>query len=231
MRALVLALVVVAVAAAAARSQDAGTVIVPGQQIGGWSLDTSVQDYLAAYGDPGPQPEPAADAADGSGRLSLYVWSPHAISASADEGGRPRAVVLLHDGSAFKTARGVGIGSSSDVVLRAFGTPSAVTTPAPGANRLIYDGLGLALTMRTWTLKPLVGFLGALGVPMLYQHTDTQSQTVTSGDQFHSTSTTTSTSVSVGVNLRDLAKVGGMVVAEVYVFRPGTAATIWRMQR
>ncbi|MGQ0569830.1 MAG: hypothetical protein ACT4P5_09910 [Armatimonadota bacterium] len=151
MRTTVLAIVMclaVAVPHAASQVSDA-QLIVPGKRIGRWALVTTIDDLVRRHGPPRRLLYMASipPVADSSVELVWYEWAEQRIAAATQDGRRVEYIVASEvQGSAppFKTERGVGFHVTRARLVRAYGEPTAETTPQRGDLRLIYDRLGIA---------------------------------------------------------------------------------------
>ncbi len=150
--------------------------IVPGQRIGKWTLDMTVDDLDRMNGqgsqarttEPGFQPG-----------FSLRGWPEFGLLAGYREGQArveylSLSILVSTSGiSSFKTREGIGISSKWEEVFSAYRWPSWQTRLTQGVTRAVYDQMGIAF-------------------------------------------------------LRLLNSEGVDTVVALYVFRPGTARSIWR---
>jgi hypothetical protein len=151
LRAAVSALLVLAVAvlpAAAEVADDAR--VVPGERIGGWSLTMTIDELVRLNG-----PKRAVGAPEGETVIELRNLrdSMRPLWAHRWDHLRVRAVTFERDAAAveglttsdarFRTAQGIGVGSSRAEVERAYGPPTAVTDANGRQVHVIYDELGI----------------------------------------------------------------------------------------
>jgi hypothetical protein len=150
----VIVLVVLTLALPAASQVADDKLIVPGQRIGRWTLDMTIEDLLKMNGprkgDPagaptGLQRRPGRDAA---ADIWEHQWSHLGIYAGTS-GRDGQQVIYLSTEWDFKSAKGIGIDVARDAMEAAYGRPTAVTVTLPADVRpeiltAIYDEIGLA---------------------------------------------------------------------------------------
>jgi len=127
--------------------------IVPGQRIGNWTLDMTVDDLLRMNG-----PRKAIGTVFGSWETVVRMQYRDVVSADFwihrwDHLGL-RALTLGPENqriwslgtfeAVYRTVRGVRRGATRGAVEGAYGKPTAITQPRAGYLHLIYDQLGLA---------------------------------------------------------------------------------------
>lgn len=144
---LLLLSLLLAVGPAASQTPD-DKLIVPGVRIGKWTLEMTIDDLVRmngparfAFFTKGRAPE-----ADAIREFSEYDWNSLGIAAITFD--RHRTELLAAGvGAALqphKTDKGIGFRSSRAEVRKAYGTPTAETTPQEGQANLIYDEMGVA---------------------------------------------------------------------------------------
>jgi hypothetical protein len=125
--------------------------IVPGVRIGKWTLQMTIDDLVrsngparSAFFTKGHAPE-----ADAIRDFSQYDWESLGIAAITFDG-HGIEVLAAGVGAALrshKTDKGIGFQSDRGAVLKAYGTPTAVTLPEQGQTNLIYDEIGVAFRL------------------------------------------------------------------------------------
>jgi hypothetical protein len=126
--------------------------IVPGERIGPWRLPLTLNRLLAMNG-PRQGAQGGADVillvdGDLAGTFWVHRWD-HLHLRAVTPGRRAVEPVfnLFIFGKEYRTAEGIGPGASRAAVEAAYGSPTAVTVPAPRFTNLIYDRLGLAVRL------------------------------------------------------------------------------------
>ena len=131
-------------------------IIVPGQRVGKWTLDATLEEMTTAKG-PATVREIRGQV-EGFHPVVLYLWN-DLVAATHD---RKRIDFLYTASPAFRTDKGIGYDSSRQSVMSSYGRPTAYTSvlevpgaPYPLKARLIYDRIGFAvdLTMDSASLS------------------------------------------------------------------------------
>lgn len=144
--------------------------IVPGQRIGKWTLEMTIDDlarvndstkgrhlFKAGYKAGGE------DMADTVRDLTEVWWDGFApLPVSAFTGDQKTVVILIIStrvvvpgGELYRTDTGIGLKSTRDQVLKAYGKPTAETAPEVVQKTLIYDKIGIAF--RVWNYGAMRG--------------------------------------------------------------------------
>lgn len=130
--------------------------VVPGQRIGKWTLGITIADLVAMNGqqnssDGAPRRPASGSAADLQGDLTEHHWQNLGLIAGTRDGQRVLYLAARQTAasSPYKTAEGIGYGSSRFAVEAAFGRPGATTVPELGFQTWIYDERGIALVFPT----------------------------------------------------------------------------------
>ncbi len=121
--------------------------IVPGQSIGAWSLEITIEELLRVHGRPYQreradvvQPEIKPD-------LVLFIWPTSRGRFNAYTVGDSSRVELVEVGcgtaSGYMTETGVGCDASKETVERIYGKPTAELTSMAGRMRSVHDGAGI----------------------------------------------------------------------------------------
>ncbi len=132
--------------------------IVPGQRIGPWTLEMTVADLNRING-----PKQAIGIRPGELEflpaqqdlvkpLWIHRWDHVRLRVLTVERGDQNIVGLTIFSDAYKTVEGIGIGSTREQVIAAYGQPSAMTAPNAEQDHLIYDRLGI--TFRVLRNRP-----------------------------------------------------------------------------
>ncbi len=122
--------------------------ILPGVRIGKWTLEMTIDDLVrmngpqnAVAGRPAVEPVTAADAPPG---LWVHRWANLGLVVLTI-GRESQAVAQLYVlRQEYRTEEGVGVGSSREAILTAYGPPTLATEPQPGIWSPVYDEIGLA---------------------------------------------------------------------------------------
>lgn len=140
--------------------------IVPGKRIGKWTLEVIITDLERTRGPASrirlkKDIAPAADVLLSD--LTMFVWAGVPVRAATVD---QKTIISLFLGAGgygaatppggygidwhlYKTDRGIGLESTRDKVVKAYGKPTAETTPRRGETRLIYDKIGIAFRFYT----------------------------------------------------------------------------------
>ncbi len=129
--------VLVAVAGQSQAAVPQGHLIVPGRAVGPVQLGMRPAQVLRLLG-----PAVGAGPAQGAGRLA---WPGRGLAVRLDPEGRVEAVFV--ESPQYRTAEGVGVGSSRDDVLAAFGPPSHAQEDRTTLI-LAYPALGISFGLR-----------------------------------------------------------------------------------
>ncbi len=148
--------------------------IVPGQRIGKWTLEMTMDSLLQMNGPrntlavvPGTLGNPVirmvAGFSDSTGEIWWHEWSNLSFSAATRGRDAQRVEYIFTSSEDFKTDKGVAPGMVRAAVQNAYGQPSAVTRTGgaqnPGGLRMIYDESGIAATIsRNGTAEMLFVF-------------------------------------------------------------------------
>lgn len=147
-----LALLLVAAPAFSQVADD--RLIVPGQRVGNWTLEMTIDELLRIHG-----PRKAIGTVFGiretvvrmqyrdlvSSDFWVHRWDHRGIRAVTLGRENQRMWNLGTSEDSFKTVRGVSRGATRGAVEAAYGRPTAVTVPKAAHFHLIYDNLGLAV--------------------------------------------------------------------------------------
>lgn len=154
----VIVLVVLTLALPAASQVADDKLIVPGQRIGRWTLDMTINALVEMNG---PQNVPASARGVGTpidvmtkwfpdSREDIYDhwWSNLFLSAATRGRDAQRVEYIYTRSGDFKTEKNIALGMTREDVEKAYGQPIAVTRagtgPSSGMRRAIYDDIGLA---------------------------------------------------------------------------------------
>jgi len=121
--------------------------IVPGQRIGKWKLEMSIDELSGMNGPPSSVSQPVAiDSA--IVKPSVHFWDPLGL-AVATGGNDKRPVLLIALSDIYKTSQGIGVGATREAVEAVYGKAPMVTRWSPDATafRLIYDRLGITVRL------------------------------------------------------------------------------------
>jgi len=133
--------------------------IVPGQRIGKWTLEMTIDTVLQMNGPrniprgiPGtPLDRMRAYFADSNDEIWWHWWADLGFSAATRGRDVQRIEYIFTDNGDFKTDKGViPEVTTREAVESAYGRPTVVTRAGPvaGRVRLIYDEIGLAVIVR-----------------------------------------------------------------------------------
>ena len=146
-----LLLVVLALAVPGLAQAPGDKLIVPGQRIGKWTLDMTIDDLVRMHGPKNSVGtyglRPVINAHDwsptGRAELWFHVWGAQGLIAGTF-GLNSQRVVLLATDNYVKTAQGIGTGIPERAVQGAYGKPTAtVASPRMGGSYLVYDKMGV----------------------------------------------------------------------------------------
>lgn len=138
---MVIVLLLLLVSTAASQVPD-DKLIVPGQRIGKWTLQMTIDDLVRMNGRASGIPLSISDAAQPF-REHCWVTEGAAFCANSADG---RTVPWLRvAGGEFRTEKGVAYRSPKAEVERAYGKPTAETKGREDRPRMIYDELGLSV--------------------------------------------------------------------------------------
>jgi hypothetical protein len=151
----VIVLVVLTLALPATSQTPDDKLVVPGQRIGKWTLEMTIDDLLRLNGprkgEPGGVPTglqrwPGRDAVQD---VWEHQWSHLGIRAGT-LGRDSQNVMYLGTEWDFKCAKGIGVDVSRDVLETAYGKPTVITVTRqadvrPGILTAIYDAIGFAV--------------------------------------------------------------------------------------
>jgi hypothetical protein len=154
----VIVLVVLTLALPAASQVADDKLVVPGQRIGRWTLDMTINALVEMNG---PQNVPANVRGIGipidvmtkwfpDSREEIYDhWWSNLLLSAATRGRDAQRVEYIYTRSGdFKTEKNIALGMTREDVEKAYGQPIAVTRagtgPSSGMRRAIYDDIGLA---------------------------------------------------------------------------------------
>jgi len=116
--------------------------IVPGQRIGKWRLETTIRDLVQMNGPATIFTLDLLDIVPPSPQR--HNWGPLEFAAITRDGRRVEFLLIFSPD--FKTEKGVGPGSNRIAVQSAYGPPTAETR-AGVTTRMIYDAIGFAANM------------------------------------------------------------------------------------
>src|SRR2546425_2855569 len=129
--------------------------IVPGQRIGKWTLDMTIDTLVRMNGPQnlplfiGPSPVYAMRRwySDSDSEIWGQEWFDLHFQAATRGRDAQRLEYIFIESDEFKTDKDIAVGVTRQVVESAYGQPTAVTRitdPRVGTLRLIYDEIGLA---------------------------------------------------------------------------------------
>jgi hypothetical protein len=119
--------------------------IVPGQRVGKWTLEMTINDLVQMSGSFSRAIPGAAE--DLARSNLLHFWDElgfHAVTNTTDT---QRIEVLGAVTATYRTDKGITVNVRRENVETAHGRPTAATQRAPGLMRLIYDEIGLGVTL------------------------------------------------------------------------------------
>lgn len=135
--------------------------IVPGQRIGKWTLEMTIDDLLQMNG-----PRRAIGGGSTIFRLPdrdlissdfwVHRWDHLGFRVVTLGRENQRIWNLAALSPDYKTDRGIGSGATRQAVEAAYGMPTAVTRPDEESLHLIYDQLGLALRVFDQAVNVLI---------------------------------------------------------------------------
>jgi hypothetical protein len=158
-RCLITPLLLVLVTVARAQAPDDKR-IVPGERIGPWTLAVTVDDLnrvigpKQAIGNPEGQTEFLPRQQDLVKPLWIHRWDQVRLRGLTVERDDAQIVGLTIFLDTYRTAEGIGIGSTRGEVMAAYGEPSAETAPSENLRHLIYDTLGITVRVRANVAPP-----------------------------------------------------------------------------
>ena len=119
--------------------------IVPGVRIGKWTLEMSIDDLVQMNG---PAFIARLESQEFVSAFQRHVWTtfvPEHLEAVSRDG--KKVVWLSVGGVKFKTDKGIGFQSRRSAVETAYGKPTAEIDFFRVLRRMIYDSIGLRLTI------------------------------------------------------------------------------------
>lgn len=141
-----LLLVVLAVPGFAQAPDD--KLIVPGQRIGKWTLEMTINDLVRMNGPRNGAGRPAearAPGADMPEEAWAHRWDDMNLVAITMGRESQKVIAFRVDGEQYPTDKGIRVGSSRGVVQSAYGQPSTDTVPTRGWWTGVHDQIGLAV--------------------------------------------------------------------------------------
>jgi hypothetical protein len=130
--------------------------VIPGQRIGKWMLQMTLEELTSMNGRP---LFVSANMLDIMRPLRGYYWTrDQALFFAWTADGRTVAFLGITGGQ-FRTERGVGYKSPVSDVEGAYGRPTAVTRETGVLTKMIYDEIGLAVSIASELGNPLVFWL------------------------------------------------------------------------
>jgi hypothetical protein len=131
--------------------------IIPGQRIGKWTLDMTIDALVEMNGarntGGGFTPIDSMRSYFNDSREDIWVhwWSNLQFFAATRGRDAQQVEYLFVSSSAFRTDKNIAPGATRPAVESAYGQPTAIVPQVragiPGHSRLIYDDIGLAVTM------------------------------------------------------------------------------------
>ncbi len=146
------------VASPAATQVPDDTLIVPGLRIGRWTLEMTVDDLLRVNGQ-GGSAAPSSPAYVGG--LTVIAWPTNPLAVFTRD--RRRVEALSIEAGAFRTDKGIGIGSSRANVIAAYGNSMATVAISSTTGILVYDEIGASFSVendrvnRIWVFRARTG--------------------------------------------------------------------------
>jgi hypothetical protein len=131
--------------------------IMPGLRIGRWTLEMSLDDLLRVNGQGGSV---ALSNPAYVGGLIVIAWPTNPLAAFTRD--RRRIEALSIEAGAFRTDKGIGIGSSRANVIAAYGNSTATVAISP-TTVLMYDEIGASFGVdndrisRIWIFRARTG--------------------------------------------------------------------------
>lgn len=119
--------------------------IVPGERIGKWTLQMTINQLRQMHGNPdGTSRSVPLDSAIAD--PTVHAWTRLGLAA-ATSGQDPRIVLLVASSNEYRTAKAISVGSTQEATEAAYGKATATTrwTDDLSAARLIYDEIGLTV--------------------------------------------------------------------------------------
>ena len=154
--ALLMMLLLAASPAAAQVPDDA--IIMPGLRIGRWALEMTVDDLLRVNGQGSSVALSGPAYAAG---FTVIAWPPSPLAVFTRD--RRRIEALSIEAGAFRTEKGVGIGSSRANIIAAYGNSTATVAISPVTVVLVYDEIGVSFAVendrvnRIWVFRARTG--------------------------------------------------------------------------
>ncbi len=146
------ALLLLFVATPVASQAPDDKLIVPGVRIGKWTLSMTIDDLLRMNGPGSRQKHMTTDASDADAVSDFTIFSWNTFGAVTYDEKRVVALLVGYGSLAYRTTLGIGFQATRDHVLKAYGKPTAETTPLLGSTtRLIYDKIGIAFVINAAT--------------------------------------------------------------------------------
>ena len=131
--------------------------IMPGLRIGRWTLEMSLDDLLRVNGQGGSA---ALSNPAYVGAFTVVSWPTSPLAAFTRD---RRIEALSIEAGAFRTDKGIGIGSSRANVIAAYGNSTATVAISPATGVLVYDEIGASLSVendrvnRIWIFRARTG--------------------------------------------------------------------------
>lgn len=150
MKRVILILASLLLSAGPALSAPDDKLIVPGKRIGKWTLEMTIADLERMNGTARRILLRAGEApdADAARNFTFIYWNGVNVGASTVDQKTVVDLAMFAEGTGwklYKTDKGIGLVSTREQVLKAYGKPTAETTPGGRRpTRLIYDKVGIA---------------------------------------------------------------------------------------
>ncbi len=152
-------LVMLFLAASPAASQvPDDALIMPGLRIGRWTLEMTLDDLVRVNGQGGAV---ALSHPAYAGGFTVVSWPTGPLAAFTKD--RRRIEALSVEAGAFRTDKGVGIGSSRSNVVAAYGNSTATVAINPTTTVLVYEEIGASFGVendrvnRIWIFRARTG--------------------------------------------------------------------------
>ena len=125
--------------------------VVPGQRIGQWTMAMTIEDLLKlngpkrAVGAPEGETEiPLRNLRDSTREIWAHRWDHLRLRPVTFGRDDQKVRGLTTSDASFKTAQGIGIGSTRQEMVAAYGPPTAITEANDRQTHVIYDSLGIS---------------------------------------------------------------------------------------
>ena len=152
-----LMMLLLAVSPAASQVSD-DALIIPGLRIGRWTLEMTIDDLVRVNGQGGTV---ALSHPAYVGAFTVVSWPTSPLAAFTKD--RRRIEALSVEAGAFRTDKGIGIGSSRANVIAAYGNSTATVAISSTTGVLVYDEIGASFSVendrvnRIWIFRARTG--------------------------------------------------------------------------